>query len=162
MLVTIYLPQLRVCEAICHPGVELNSSPHYTHINVQHMHPFHLLVATSCAYHRHDNDDLPYVQIIPVWWSLSRLLKLRPALCLTQFCFTLHIQCHVQNPSTIRARGEPSNALRSPRVQRENPYYITASYMETSSHTCVWMKIYPFTYHEAHTPMYASLRAYAR
>ena len=45
MLVTIYLPQLRVCEAICHPGVELNSSPHYTHMNVQHMHPFHLLAA---------------------------------------------------------------------------------------------------------------------
>ena len=79
---------------------------------------------TSRAYHRHDNDDLPYVQIIPVWWSLSRLLKLRPALWLTQFCFTLHIQCHVQNPSTIRARGEPSKALRSPRVQRENPYYV--------------------------------------
>nr|DAS69517.1 MAG TPA: hypothetical protein [Caudoviricetes sp.] len=49
MLVTIYLPQLRVCEAICHPGVELNSSPHYTHINVQHMHPFHLLVHFACV-----------------------------------------------------------------------------------------------------------------
>lgn len=29
------------------------------------------------------------------------------------------------------------------------------------SHLCL-DDIHPFTYHEAHTPMYASLRAYAR